>query len=128
MHITVEHHSYFVLDFGLEFTAELVEKVQSGATVIFQCRECPYNSPWSTSAKRHVMAKHVGIHAFVCDVCPSRFSTQNSLNCHRRKHFDFSKKFWRRKKDMLKLNQDICRSMLAYRLTCSQGCYFILKA
>jgi len=64
-----------------------IEKVQTNsATVLYQCTECSYSSPWSTSAKRHVMAKHVGIQSYVCEFCSSRFSTQNSLNCHRRRH------------------------------------------
>jgi len=74
-------------EFGLEVTTGMVDKVLAGSTVLYACRECPYRSPYSTSAKRHVMAKHVAIQAFHCDLCPSKFSTQNSLNCHRRKHF-----------------------------------------
>ena len=76
------------LDMESAFTASLIERVQThDSSTIFQCKECPYNSPWSTSAKRHVMAKHVGIQAYNCDLCDNRFSTQNSLNCHRRKHY-----------------------------------------
>jgi transposase-like protein len=32
-----------------------------------------------------VLAKHLAISSYKCDLCTSSFSTQNSLRCHQRK-------------------------------------------
>ena len=49
----------------------------------WQCSDCDYSSPYTTSVKRHIESKHVGSVIYECDICQHRVPTKNALSVHK---------------------------------------------
>ena len=49
----------------------------------WQCLDCNFSFPYTTSVKRHIKSKHVGSVLYECDICRHRVPTKNALNFHK---------------------------------------------
>jgi len=49
----------------------------------WQCSDCNYSSPYTTSVKRHIESKHIGSVIYECDICQHRVPTKNALSVHK---------------------------------------------
>lgn len=69
---------------------DLVSEVQSKMTKIpggWQCRECPYNSKFTTTVRRHIEAKHMMEVLNKCELCGATFTISDALKRHMKTHF-----------------------------------------
>ena len=81
--------SPLVLQPGSLFS-DLMKHVQSKMTKIpggWQCRECPFNSKYTTTVRRHIEAKHLSEIVNCCQVCGKVCSTSDALKRHQKSHF-----------------------------------------
>lgn len=59
--------------------------VHKSADVQLKCSRCDFTTVWAASIKRHE-ARHDGVRAFQCTVCPKAFTDSSLLSAHKRVH------------------------------------------
>ena len=62
-----------------------MEQVNAKMTRIpggWQCTECPMNSKYTTTVKRHIESKHLSHVNHYCSICEVSFTTSDKLNRH----------------------------------------------
>jgi len=75
---------------GADGNKDLLNQVQSKMTKIpggWQCRECPFNSKYTTTVRRHIEAKHLADLVNCCQVCGKFCTTSDALKRHQKAHF-----------------------------------------
>ena len=80
---------YFLFYYNLYICADLLNKVQAKMTKIpggWQCRECPFNSKYTTTVRRHIEAKHMADFVNCCHVCGKFCTTSDALKRHQKEH------------------------------------------
>jgi len=72
-------------DLGDLITSKMIriESVDAKQGYKWQCSDCDYSSPYTTSVKRHIESKHVGSVFYECEICQHRVPTKNALSVHK---------------------------------------------
>ena len=68
---------------------DLLYQVQAKMTKIpggWQCRECPFNSKYTTTVRRHIEAKHMAGNINCCQECGKVCTTSDALKRHQKSH------------------------------------------
>jgi len=74
---------------GADGNKDLLNKVQAKMTKIpggWQCRECPFNSKYTTTVRRHIEAKHMADFVNCCQICGKFCTTSDALKRHQKEH------------------------------------------
>ena len=64
-----------------------------GSRWLWQCADCDYSSPYTTSVKRHIESKHVMAVLYQCDICLHKLPTKNALSVHKARNHNSSSEF-----------------------------------
>jgi len=75
---------------GADGNKDLLNQVQAKMTKIpggWQCRECPFNSKYTTTVRRHIEAKHLAEIVNCCQMCGKVCTTSDALKRHHKSHF-----------------------------------------
>lgn len=75
----------YILGLGDLITSKMIkiDCAESKQGYKWQCSDCDYSSPYTTSVKRHIESKHVGSVIYECDICQHRVPTKNALSVHK---------------------------------------------
>jgi len=74
---------------GADGNKDLLYQVQAKMTKIpggWQCRECPFNSKYTTTVRRHIEAKHMAGNINCCQECGKVCTTSDALKRHQKSH------------------------------------------
>ena len=87
--VKMAEESDMSLDVDSIISSKMIKIVEESGNR-WQCSDCEYSSPYTTSVKRHIESKHVAVQfqlgRFPCEVCGQSCPTRNALSVHKRRN------------------------------------------